>query len=191
LPWAAFCGGASSIEPFSNRLSEAATNARSHDRTLLTTFDFKAVFENYSQGRFQDTINEYRTELPTIERLLLEMRPTTFEKKTALGYQYNTGELLAKIKSIQQHGSFTFASGLGATDKDLAGFMYKINFLTARKELPNGQIDRKYFEENRYLSNQFIDFGYDWEVHPAYRWALQPESIDDIFKKLTLTSMNF
>ena len=69
--------------------------------------------------------------------------------------------------------------------------MYKINFITARKELSNGQIDRKYFEENRYLSNQFIDFGYDWEIHPAYRWALQPESVADIFERVKLTSMNF
>ena len=53
------------------------------------------------------------------------------------------------------------------TTKSIAGFMYKINFLTARKELSNGQIDRKYFEENQYLSNQFIEFGYDWEVHPG------------------------
>ncbi|MDR3571459.1 MAG: hypothetical protein P4L81_04665 [Candidatus Pacebacteria bacterium] len=171
--------------------SEAAANARSHDAEILGTQHFKSVFENYSQGRLQDTINEYRTELPTIEQLLLEMKPSTKQKTTAEGYQYTTAELLTKIKSVQQHGRFIFASGVSANDKDLAGFMYKINFLTARKELNNGQIDRKYFEENRYLSNQFIDFGYDWEVHPAYRWALQPEAIDDIFKKLKLTSLSF
>jgi len=171
--------------------SEAATKTREHDRQLITTQDFKGVFENYSQGRLQDTINEYRTELPSIERLLFEMKPTTKEKRTSMSYQYSTAELLSKIRSIQQHGQFIFASGNPASDKDLAGFMYKINFITARNELNNGQIDRKYFEENRYLSNQFIDFGYDWEIHPAYRWALQPESIDDIFKKMKLTSMNF
>ena len=27
----------------------------------------------------------------------------------------------------------------------------------------------------------FVDFGYDWEVHPAFRWALQPDNLDDIF----------
>ena len=108
----------------------------------------------------------------------------------ATSYQYTTADLLKKIRAIQQHGQFAFTSGKIATDKELASFMYKINFLTARKELPDGQIDRKYFEENQYLSNAFIDFGYDWEVHMAYRWALQPDSIDDIFKKVALTSIN-
>ncbi len=70
--------------------SEAATNARKFDRRVLTTQDFKAVFEKYSQGRLQDTINEYRTELPKIDRLLFEKKPTTLEKKAALSYQYTT-----------------------------------------------------------------------------------------------------
>jgi hypothetical protein len=78
-----------------------------------------------------------------------------------------------------------------ASSKELANFMYKINFLTARKEQKDGEIDRKDFEENRYLSSQFVDFGYDWEIHPAYRWALQPNSIDEIFRTLALTALSF
>ena len=66
--------------------------------------------------------------------------------------------------------------------------MYKINFLTARKKLPNGEVDRKYFEENRYLSGHFADFGYDWEVHPAYRWALQPDAVYNILLSVDISS---
>ncbi|WP_374310570.1 P-loop ATPase, Sll1717 family [Dongia sp.] len=171
--------------------SEAANNARRRDGELITTADLKDVFESYSQGRLQDTINEYRTELPAIERLLFGMKPARQERKTAQGYQYDTAKLLEKIENIQQGGKFSFATGKTASTKDLASFMYKINFLTARKELANGEIDRKYFEENRYISSQFVDFGYDWEVHPAYRWALQPDSIEDIFESLKLSSMDF
>jgi hypothetical protein len=171
--------------------SEAAAHNRSRNGDILTTQDFVAVFENYSQGRLQDTINEYKTELPSIERLLFEMKPSTKERKTSQNYQFSTAELLKKISSIQQHGKFTFASGKIAREKELAGFMYKINFITARKEMENGELDRKYFEENRYLANQFVDFGYDWEIHPAYRWALQPSSIADIFKNLKLSSVGF
>jgi hypothetical protein len=69
----------------------------------------------------------------------------------------------------------------------LAAFLYKINFLTARKELPD-LIERKYFEESRYLQSRFVDFGFDWEVHPAYRWALQPEDQKSIFIDLKLSS---
>lgn len=66
--------------------------------------------------------------------------------------------------------------------------MYKINFLTARKGTIGEGIHRKYFEENRYLSGEFADFGYDWEVHPAYRWALQPGTTHSIFQELELSS---
>ena len=65
--------------------------------------------------------------------------------------------------------------------------MYKVNFLTARKDKA-GEIVRKYFEENRYLSNSFSDFGFDWEVHPAYRWALQPDDVNEIYNNLKLSS---
>ena len=64
--------------------------------------------------------------------------------------------------------------------------MYKIGFITARKEV-NGEIVRKYFDENRYLSSEFSDFGFHWEVHPAYRWALQPDSPARIFDNLEPT----
>jgi hypothetical protein len=85
-------------------------------------------------------------------------------------------------------GAFTFATKRQATAIDLAEFLYKINFLTARKQLSTGEIDRKYFEENRYLSNQFSDFGYDWEIHPAYRWALQPDTLGSIFQQVALSA---
>lgn len=50
------------------------------------------------------------------------------------------------------------------------------------------EIVRKYFEENRYLSSTFADFGFDWEIHPAYGWALQPDNIDDIYASLKLSA---
>ncbi|RZM23089.1 MAG: hypothetical protein EOO88_27285, partial [Pedobacter sp.] len=69
-----------------------------------------------------------------------------------------------------------------------AQFLYKINFITATKKLPDGFIDRKDFEDNRYLSSDFVDFGYDWEVHMAFRWGLQPNTQEDLFSNLILIS---
>lgn len=161
----------------------AARNARATGEEIITTQNFDNVFEEYSQGRLQDSINEYRSELPDIERLLLGMKPSREEKKAKLGYVYNTESLLRKIGNIQQSGVFKFHSGKIADAKDIAAFLYKINFITARKE--NGEfIERRYFEESRYLSHKFVDFGFDWEVHPAYRWALQPDNLKDIFNTL-------
>lgn len=166
----------------------AARRARIAGSPIIRTADLEASFEEYSQGRLQDTINEFRTELPDIERLLFGMKPSKKEKTTKQGYVYNTDRLMVKIRAIQEQGQFRFSySKSPATTKELAAFLYKINFLTARKE-QDPFIERKFFEESRYLQNQFADFGYSWEVHPAYRWALQPDDVWSIFNDLKLTS---
>ena len=165
----------------------AARNARKYNQIKIKTNNFEEIFEEYSQGRVQDTINEFRSELPAIERLLLNMKPSRKERAAKEGYVYSTVTLLEKIKNVMEGGRFQFAAGGSATAKDLAAFMYKINFLNARKEA-GGPIVRKYFEENRYLTSRFADFGFDWEVHPAYRWALQPESPESIYDLLQLTA---
>jgi len=115
------------------------------------------------------------------------MRPSKKGKKAREGYTYSTDTLLKKIKNIQEQGRFLFESKKEATAKELAGFIYKINFILARKE-QTGEVVRKYFEESRFLQNQFADFGFAWEVHPAFRWALQPENIRDIFSSLELSA---
>ena len=50
----------------------AAREAHKSKSDKILTQHFKNIFEEYSQGRIQDTINEYRTELPQIEKLILE-----------------------------------------------------------------------------------------------------------------------
>ncbi len=164
----------------------AAKMAYSRGSSIIQTEDFKSIFEEYSQGRIQDTVNEFKSELPTIQNLLMNMKPNRRERTTQEGYVYTTAELLEKIKNISESSRFVWTNGKSAEPKELAAFMYKINFLTARKETSSGII-RKYFEENRYLSSQFSDFGFSWEIHPAYRWALQPDTIHDIFQNLDLS----
>jgi len=163
--------------------SLAARNTRRRHGSIIDTTDLEGSFEEYSQGRLQDTVNEYRSELPDIERLLLAMKPSKKEKKASLSYLYTTDQLLKKINDIQSQGAFKFSSGATASTKDLAAFLYKVNFLTARKDIGD-HIDRKYFENNRYLANRFVDFGYDWEVHPAFRWALQPDDFREVLANL-------
>ena len=163
----------------------AGRNAREHKESNIGTRNLEAIFPEYSQGRLQDTINEFRSELPAIEKLLLGMKPSKKEKKAKQGYVYTTDKLLQKLRNIMEQGNFRFANGESADAKRLAAFLYKINFITARKETESGII-RQYFEENRYLSNEFVDFGFDWEIHPAYRWALQPDDINEIYTSLQL-----
>ncbi len=168
--------------------SLAAREAFKERSTHIKTKHFQKIFEDYSQGRMQDTINEYRSELPTIEKLLFGMKPTKKEKKFNDSFVFTEAELLTKLNNLIQQNNFVFATGKTGTAKELAHFLFKINFLTARKNLDNGEIDRKYFEESRYLSAPYSHFGYDWEIHPAFRWVLQPDSLDDIFRKLNMSS---
>lgn len=168
--------------------SMAARSARSHGKGVITTKDFENSFAEYSHERLQDTVNEFKSELPQVERLLLGMKPSKIGKTSRESHVYTTDALLKKIGNIQERGQFQFSNGNLATPKALAQFMYKVNFLTARKESPNGHIERQYFEENRYLQSEFADFGFAWEVHPAYRWALQPDSVDRILEHLELSA---
>ncbi len=169
--------------------SAAAKIAAADNSNLIRTRHLQSIFEEYSQGRVQDTINEYKSELPNIENLIWGMKPNKKEKKAHDSYVYTTPLLIQKISNIQQGCNFTFVSGKSASAKDLAHFLYKINFITARKDLDSGEIQRKYFEENRYLSSSFVDFGYNWEIHPAFRWALQPDDINSIFTNIDLKAV--
>jgi hypothetical protein len=154
---------------------------------IVETGDFQSILENYSQERLQDIVNEFRTELPNIESLLFGMKPSRPERTTATSYQYTNDQLITKIHNIcGQNAKFVFANNRVASPRELAQFMYKIDFITARKVLSDETIDRKYFDQSRYLQNQFTEFGYDWEIHPAYRWALQPGNLQEIFDKLQL-----
>ena len=169
--------------------SLAARHAYDNDRNKIITEDFEAIFEEYSQGRSQDTFNEYRSELPQIQRLIEGMRPTTKEFRLGLGWIYTTDALTKKLFNICQQGAFIYANGTKAMPRDLAQFLYKINFLIARKDHgKNGLIERKYFEENRYISSEFRDFGYDWEIHPAFRKHLQPETVFSLSKSISLSA---
>lgn len=164
-----------------NLCTLAARNANAKGRNLIVTEDWEEVFEQYSSSRLQDTINEHKYELPDIERLLLGMKPSHTMKKTDKPFVYDKERLICKIEGIIQNGKFYFVNNKECTVEELVAFMYKINFLNARKDVDGGYIDRKYFENNKYITAKSVDFGYDWEVHPAFRWALYPE-IRDIFR---------
>lgn len=166
----------------------AAKEAYACKSNIIRTEHFKSIFDEYSQGRIQDAINEYKTELSNIERLLFGMKPTKRERKFSDSFVFTTSELHQKISNIMEQNNFKFSNGKFVNNKTLSQFLYKINFLTARKELESGEIHRKYFEENRYLSSSFVDFGYDWEIHPAFRWALQPDRTNDIYFQLSPSS---
>lgn len=167
-----------------NLCTLAARCANSKRHNIIKTEDWEDVFEQYSSSRLQDTINEHKYELPDIDRLLLGMRPSHEMKKKNRDekpFVYNRERLCRKLTGLMQNGKFYFANQKECSAEELINFMYKINFLCARKNTADGYINRKYFEDNNYLMTKSNDFGYDWEVHPAFRWALYPESRDILY----------
>lgn len=113
------------------------------------------------------------------------MKPS--QKELALGYSclFSRQQLIKKLENILSMSYFSFKDGKEVTPKNLAAFLYKINFITARKNV-DGEILRVYYDENQYIYNDFADFGYSYEIHPAYRWALQPSNIDNLFNEIEL-----
>lgn len=166
-------------------LSGAAREAHKNGREVITTMDLRNTFEAYSGERLQDIINEFRSELPHIDRLLYGMRPTTKERKASDNYLYSNDQIVKKIRNIIGQNTFAFTSRRVVNHLRLAEFLYKIDFITARRN-DGDFVIRRYFEQSRHLHNQFVDFGFQWEVHPAYRWALQTGETDRIFRQLAM-----
>jgi hypothetical protein len=163
----------------------AAKDANENNSEKITTDNLSHVFCEYSRERMQDTINEYKSELKNIENLLYGMKPTAKQKERP--FLYDTAGLLAKLNNIRQNSNFALVNKARATSKSLAQFLYKTDFIIARKRLTDEKIQRIYFNENNYLMSDFVDFGYDWEVHPAFRWAMQPDSPNTIIASIALS----
>lgn len=163
--------------------TEAAKKAAEAGSTIIKTEHWQAVFELYSQERLQDTINEYKSEFPAVEALLMAMKPNKAQRKSEHLFLYTTNELNSKLRNIilANPGKWYFANGRTVDPQSLTFFLYKINFITAVKVNEFGVKERHYFDENRYLSHPDVNFGNDWEVHPAFRFTLQPHNIKDVF----------
>lgn len=162
----------------------AAKRAAAGSHTIITSANLGSSFEEYSNERLQDIINEFRSEMPDIEKLLLEMKPTRKERKTAESYQFSNDKLSKKIAEVMSHITLKFSNKRPVTAKSIIQFLYKIDFITARKELADGTIERRFFDRSRFLASEFTDFGFGWEIHPAYRWALQPQDIQAVIDSL-------
>lgn len=163
----------------------ATRKAYINKHNLILTNDLESVFNNYSNDRLTDTSTEYKSELPQIQELLLKMKPSQKELSAGSTCLFSREQLIKKLENILSMSHFTFKDGKTVTAQSLAAFLYKINFLTARKTSGN-EILRVYYDENQYIYNDFADFGYSYEIHPAYRWALQPSNITSLFSDIKL-----
>ena len=165
-------------------LSGAAVEAEKRGRNKIETVDLERSFPDYSRARIGDLVSEFQSELPQIERVIYSMKPTAKEsKEKEKKFQYRNDELISKLRGIGKNQNIVFENRNVATGQALAEFLFKIDFVIARRE--NDEItERYYYEDHSKLQSNFVDFGFSWEVHPAYRWALNPTSVKEILEEI-------
>ena len=165
----------------------AAKVAARNKHQIISSKDVEDSLTAYCQGRVDDVINEFRSELPDLDRLIRGMKVSQREIKERKGSRFTTDELVLKLKDIISQGKFVFYDGSVASPMDLVKFLFKITFITARKQLPTGFVERKYFDEAMHLTTEYADYGYGWEIHPAYRWALTQDTPSHLFEEVDPT----
>lgn len=161
----------------------AAKKAQESNNLIITSSNLRDYFEAYSQDRLQDIINEFRSELPEVQRFIFAMRPTRKERLASHSYQFATDRLSSKISSVLSTLPLTFTSGRRVTPRSMIQFLYKVDFITARME-KNGRIERKYFDESAFWRTRSPSLDLDGRYNPAYRWALQPQDVQEVLKSL-------
>ena len=173
-------------------LNAAAQRADESNRKTILPQDICSVIDEYSIDRLEEIAREFCSELPCIKDLLLQMGPTKKEKKEKKEkrYLFKTSDLLKKISEAMDRigkASVHFSEKPVCTPLEIANFLYKIGFITARKDFPN-QIFRTNYEKTPHLLTRSTgDKGYSWEIHPAYRAALYTYDPDDICWESTVT----
>lgn len=166
-------------------LHGAARKAAARGADKITTFDFIQSFESYSEERLQDLFNEFSSEVPNLDKFIMQFRPTKNQKTAKENYHYTNDKIITKIKAAKAASPILFKSGRVVTDKAILTFLYKIDFIIARFDDETG-IKWRYYDQGRFLAHEATDFGNSWEVHPAYRWALQPNDVNAVIDTVGL-----
>lgn len=166
-------------------LHAAARRTADRGGSKISTLDFQNSFEEYSEGRLQDLFNEFRSEVANIDQFIMQFRPTKYQRTTAENYHYTNDAIITRIKNAKGSVPIRFSSGRPVTDKAILTFLYKIDFIIAKFNSESGA-DWKYFDQSRFLAHEYADFGNSWEVHPAYRWALQPNDVQGVIDNIAL-----
>jgi hypothetical protein len=132
-------------------------------------------------------VSEYGSELHGLEALLYAMKPSKRERRTSDSYLLPTDEMYRRLDSALQQAPATFEDGTPATARALLPFLYKIDFLQARRDVGD-EVERVDYEMNPKITPETLDLGYMWEIHLAFRWALQFDDPSHIYRFAALSS---
>jgi hypothetical protein len=133
----------------------AAKEALKQD-SIIDTSALQAIIPEYCTKRLNDTVVEFRSELPDVENFLYEMRPSEIKKSkrskndTIIPKKrnyYTNDQLISKINNIKERLNLRFSyRNMSASSSELAEFLFRINFLVASKQDEEGHIERLYYD---------------------------------------------
>lgn len=164
-------------------LTMAARKACIKKHAVIETDDILDILKDYSHNRLIDVANEYRCEFPDIGDFLSEMKPSKRANKFSRPCVYLKNELLQKIGNILEHKKYKDINGKLFDKEYMAEFLYKINFIIIKREY-NGQIERIYYDDEPSALRGNLALNSLIEIHPAYRWALQPDKFEELFYQI-------
>ena len=160
-----------------NLLRDAATCAYKKHHVRIESEDIRDVMPQYSQGCLVEICTEYGNEIANLKELLM-MIPRNRKERALLKKDksvFSTSEINARLKKIRGEAKLFFKGSFApVTADDLRCFLYRIGFLTAR-EMKGGKPDWTFYEDEWILGDVRVDKGKDWEIHPAYRFAIGDE----------------
>lgn len=151
---------------------ESALVAFNREGNSITFSDVERCLVAFGNKRLQNTVGEFSVECQKIETIL-----TAFDKQPE---RYRTDELLKIIKNrITEGNDIRIAGEVGRCGpQQVAKFLFRIGFLTARMDYPGGYDHFSYAEKPHLMAdNSNLDHGHSWEIHPIFRQALNLRNV--------------
>lgn len=125
------------------------------------------VWGEYGAKRIEDLVAEHKHQCPQVNELL-----NAFRGALRLVPRQ---DLFTWIKNrVSEHLDVNIEGTRTRSPREIARFLYRIGFIVARSENPDGQYEHYRFDQmsDFLLARTDDDFGVKWEIHPCYREAL-------------------
>lgn len=154
------------------KLAAKKAVSNGHEKIMLS--DISDCLYDFGDARITDVVAEFRSQCPQVGDLI-----ACFSRQKE---EWKTDELLTFVSErILQNISPVISGVLSQPNaSDVAAFLFEIGFLSARKNLEDGQYQHYAFADRPGLlrSKAEMDRGIFWEIHPVYRQRLEMRDLE-------------
>jgi hypothetical protein len=130
------------------------------------------VWGEYGMRRIADLVSEHKHQCPQVEELLNAFR--------GAARLMSREDLFGWINSrVSSHIDIHIEGQKTRSPREVARFLYRLGFILARSEGPEGYEHYRFDQMPDFLSARTDeDFAVKWEIHPCYREALDIKKLD-------------